>query len=816
MAFSVISYGLYKTNEKGFSGRWTLYITEILEDQGVHAELDSFQYSITEGISTKSLTVFCPDDPSKKLVHFNKVVVGLENENATKGKFDINRITLHEGEGWIDLKDEDNNRIHITDINCSIDFSKGHDMIIEAASGNVNGIPVTLKGTSLAATRPKEKSEKEKIQVPEVIRRICQVLYEVQTSPTSSPTVAVDFLVEPEKENGLILDVTVKGNDFVYRGLDFRSLDAILHYENKVLTLSKMDCLDDSGPLSMTGSLHVSRLNSSFEIYSETNLPKILRAFSIESIANELITPRPPIVQAKGAVKGTRDTDDPNKVSWELEMHGHIKLEEFRMVGTVFNSMDTDFSWRDNQLFLRDMLVKHDEGIVKGKILMYDKYIRYEATSNLPPKLYKPFIKEDGTIARNIEKTTFGDNSIILLNLKGSMLRDQLDNWEAIGSVHLENISYNGVPLIEAGTDFNFSPSGAIFSNIATNFGYNKYIPSAYAQTQPSSGTVYADEVSFSPETRLVSIDNLRGKAWIAPVINLFSKSIGSFIDKTAYMTAPPSFSANGAIAMKSSKKKTDLVCNFQKPTSLYYTFLGQDVLFQNTKGTVHLLGRDVLLNEMSAKVLGGSLLGNFRISNKSSQKPKGEFAGNIVFTQMALADIADRYNFKNKTDGSLTGRMSFLGKPNNISTLNGEGFLALDQADLFYIPVFGPLSPIMSGILGDKKSSHEHVNSVSASFVIKSGQVLTNDISSTTPSAAISGKGLIDLNTKKVDLAVQASTKGILGFITLPLKPFEDKLFLFRGTGPFSAPEWKNATFDNIPEYLPESNSVNKAIILD
>jgi hypothetical protein len=55
------------------------------------------------------------------------------------------------------------------------------------------------------------------------------------------------------------------------------------------------------------------------------------------------------------------------------------------------------------------------------------------------------------------------------------------------------------------------------------------------------------------------------------------------------------------------------------------------------------------------------------------------------------------------------------------------------------------------------------------------------------------------------LDANVRVNARGLLGLVTLPLRPFSG-LFQFRGTGPLSSPEWNNAPFSPPP---PEQQEV-------
>jgi hypothetical protein len=48
--------------------------------------------------------------------------------------------------------------------------------------------------------------------------------------------------------------------------------------------------------------------------------------------------------------------------------------------------------------------------------------------------------------------------------------------------------------------------------------------------------------------------------------------------------------------------------------------------------------------------------------------------------------------------------------------------------------------------------------------------------------------------------MTIRMNARGLLGVITLPLKPFYG-LFQFRGTGPMREPEWNNVMFTSPPE---------------
>jgi hypothetical protein len=50
------------------------------------------------------------------------------------------------------------------------------------------------------------------------------------------------------------------------------------------------------------------------------------------------------------------------------------------------------------------------------------------------------------------------------------------------------------------------------------------------------------------------------------------------------------------------------------------------------------------------------------------------------------------------------------------------------------------------------------------------------------------------------IDMTMRMNARGLLGIITLPLRPFYG-LFQFRGEGPLKKPVWENVMFTSPPE---------------
>jgi hypothetical protein len=152
------------------------------------------------------------------------------------------------------------------------------------------------------------------------------------------------------------------------------------------------------------------------------------------------------------------------------------------------------------------------------------------------------------------------------------------------------------------------------------------------------------------------------------------------------------------------------------------------------------------------------------------------------------------------KGGGLLTGRIDFAITGGDIATMDGKGLVALENAELFSVPIFGPLSGVVSTVLDDKRAGFERAKHAFCTFDIKEGILRTPDFQSATTSVTFTGDGEVDLTARTIDFTARLNARGLLGLITLPLRPFYG-LFQFRGTGPIDKTVWENVHFTSPPE---------------
>ena len=84
---------------------------------------------------------------------------------------------------------------------------------------------------------------------------------------------------------------------------------------------------------------------------------------------------------------------------FKLGAIGRVKWQRFRFLGTPFLGLKTEFSWQDGDIYLRKLLVNHEDGDLSGQILLQGDVIPYSTSSSLPLSAFRAFIKDDSAEA---------------------------------------------------------------------------------------------------------------------------------------------------------------------------------------------------------------------------------------------------------------------------------------------------------------------------------------------------------------------------------------------------------------------------------
>lgn len=777
----ISAIGLYWANKTGLPDDWRKALETEISKHGAHVEIGSLTYIPLRGFVARNVRIFDKEDKDLEISRLESVGLVLDNASLASGQFRIRKIELRNARLLlpVDPKEPAGESLDFSGVYGTIFMPDKRIIRMRDLRGTVGGIDISVRADILGKDHSKGSGDDEKNEGRrrEMIANIITQLEKWDFGDDKAPSAHFRISGDLTDKSTLQAEFRFNAPSVERKGYKLQELSVEGNLDGHLLTISDFSANDSRGTLEGHGDYQLIARNGRFDLESSINLPRLLKSWLATPMKTELLTGGKQLVRAAGDF----DLTDPSTPI--VHMTGHARSESIMFRGISFDSLDTWFSYQEGDLFLRDLKLERPDGSAEAKALVRGNLVKIALTSTIPAKHYQPFFK-GLPLEKVIRDFSEDKDPSIEITLEGSFDITDKYSWQYTGSGWLKNMSYRGVPVNYAACSFELDRHKLDFFDGNVKFDYSDYTMRKDFGG-PSSGEVKVGRIRYDAgDQKTVTVENVVGDIWAAPLIRLFAPKIADSIEVYRFHK-PPSLSANGIVDITPARR-TNLTVNFKSSDPADYEFLGENITVDNPTGIVKVLGKKVEISDLTLEAFAGPVSAEFTHTGKS------RLSGEISYSALSLAGISSTYGFGMKGGGKVTGRIDFSILGGDVGTMDGKGLLGLEKAELFSVPVFGPLSSVMSKVLNDDRAGFERAKSAFCTFTIDDGVLSTRDFRTATTSVTFAGDGKVDLDNDEVDFTVRVNARGLLGLITLPLRPFTG-LFQFQGTGPIKDTVWEN-----------------------
>ena len=774
---------LYWANQTGLPEDWREAIERELSNHGAHVQIDALTYLPLRGFAANGVRIFAEKERIHEISSLERVQIVLDNTRLAKGEFRLRKIELNNARLAlpVDPKNPAGEALGFTGIFGTILMSEGRKIEVRDAHATVGGIDITLTAR-LLGKNPKyggPDDEKNEGRRREMIANIIRHLQDWKFDSENPPQVHVDLEGDLSDKNTLRAAFRCAANRIEKKQYALTDLEADGELSGPLLTISRFSANDSRGSLTGHADYQLESREGRFDVESSIDIPRLLKAWAALPVDNGFLLGG----SQKFSVAGGFEL--PEESAPVVNLTGHGRCESVLFRGIAFDSVESWFSWQKGDLFLRDLTLTRPDGKAEAKVLIEDGFVRLALHSTLPAPLYKPFFP-----GKPLEKVIgdFSENegASTEITLEGSFVPKDRLSWSYTGHGTLRNLSYRGVPVKSASCSFILNHRELDFYDGALTFDYSAY-PLRKSFAGPSSGSATIGRIRYDAPLKQVFVEDVSGNFWAAPMVRFFAPRIADGLEQYRFHR-PPSMRGSGVVDV-TPQGRTDLKIKFSTPDSADYKFLGENLTLAAPSADVRIVGNEVRVSDLQTEVFAGEVKAKF--TNTGANLLSGE----MTVSRLPMASLAKTYGFEMKGGGKLTGRIEFTLPNGSITEMSGEGLLALEKAELFSVPMFGPLSKVMARVLDDDRAGFERAKSAFCTFVIRKGILRTRDFQTATTSITFAGDGSVDLSERTIDFTIRLNARGLLGLITLPLRSFTG-LFQFRGTGPIKDSVWENVRF--------------------
>lgn len=793
LVIAAAGVGLWWANRTGMPEAWRDEIEGALAHRGIHAEIGSLRLSLVKGIEAGQVEVFLDPERRQKVARLDRMFLDIDRSKLSRGQVQVEQLSLNGGDISMPTNPDepDGRMLTIRNPRGELLLSGDRHLELHHVRGEVNGILVEYQADHLLPRQrlggSAEDAARDRQRRREILDRLIAGLETWVPETGTPPVLKLRTSGDLENPERLQARFTVSATQLSKEGIRFDLAEAAGSLNGTRLVLDQVLLKDAAGILEARGSYDIRSREGRVSLRSSIDPKPIIDALAPPSPdAPEWSPGKRPELTAQG--RFAFGGDQPG-----FHVDGRLKLDQPAAAGIAVDRLEGDFSCDGRQLYLQDLRVELDGRHASGRSLISPEQVRYAFTTDLPVSFWQRAIPFE-PLKSILADFNAAPETEVEVSCTGRANPADRHDWHFAGEAEGTLLSFRGVPTRHARVTLDLDHDALDFTAGRVTFDYRDY-PLRKAHDGPLTGSGTVDRIRYRRDGSVIDVEGVKGSFWPAPLVRTFAPEVADHLESYGFHRTP-TLGAGGYIGVLDNEGDCDLTVDFSTGAPADYTFLDRPLTFAAPSGRVRLVDDEIRVTGLEAGLFEGRVRGGIT----APAGGQGAVSGEIDWTRLSLPDLCRGYGIKVRPPGYLTGRIEFTQRGAAAAGLDAEGLIGLEQGELFSVPMFGPLSGVISAVLGNRKAGFQEARDAFCTFAIRRGLLRTDDFLTTTSSLVFTGDARVDLSEREIEMTVRMNARGLLSVITLPLRPFYG-MFQFRGTGPIDNPKWENVMFTSPPE---------------
>ena len=755
------AWGGWYLASKGFGRQSRRKIVEELRKRGVEASIQRLTLDPFRGLVARNVRIFDYKNRENTIAVISEIALDINYAALLHQQPFLNALDVRNAQLIfpINASDPKEPRAELTNFRAHVYFPP-EQIYVSQAEGIFCGVRISATGQLIKRanyTPSTETSAKEWQERLKVLQRVVTELnkFRFEGDP---PRLQVKFTGDLSQLEDAHAEASLTGDRIRRGNYELKNLVANAEWTAQKLTLSQCEWRDDAGALAARTDWSRPTGLANFQIRSTLNLKSFLDAFGFEQLLEGTNFTTPPLLEVSGSWPFA-ETGSARSVI------GRISLADFTYKNADFTNLSADFSWDGSRTMVRDIRLQQSTGELSAHLfaapndfrLNLDSTINPGALRTLVPADFHPFLREWEWVRP----------PAIHLVIRGTS--QEPSTWSGDGTVTMDRTRFRGVWMNSASANLYFADGAMTYDNLRVT-------------RDEGVGTGSFTYDWGKHEVRLANVQtSLRPSEAIYWVDPKLAKPI------TPYkFRQPPKLTVNGVVQFHGGKN-THLEIAVDGPKGMDYVFLGKTLPFDRIKARLLFTDDRLQLSEVQGALFSGTLKGSADISLARNDP---HYIANLSVDGVDFPLLTDLYFKYHTAHGRMDGNYNFSGLGGNARTMQGGGKIQVKEGDVFAIPIFGPLSQLISRIVPGIGYSVAH--NANANFTIKDGIAHTDDFKVSGNLFGMVGHGDIHFLDDKLDFDVRIDANGPGGLVLAPMY----KLFEYKGEGSLSKPNWHPKRF--------------------
>ncbi len=272
-------------------------------------------------------------------------------------------------------------------------------------------------------------------------------------------------------------------------------------------------------------------------------------------------------------------------------------------------------------------------------------------------------------------------------------------------------------------------------------------------------GGLIAGEAVWDSGTHLVDVTRFQSSANLLGLLHRINPSLAPFAAMIV-QEEHPLIKATGKLDLKHFWA-SDLELDYRQATGMTLLLNRGPLDLESISGRFRVAEGGLATESLVIGALGGRFEAGGRATLAESPL---RYEGRLAVTGVPLQRVVDFYGGGRELPGMLA--LDFEGSGGvAMAALNGKGTVSLNGAQLYEVPVIGPIQGLMGSVVpvfGDDRRSE-----MSASFAITDGVLESEDLEILADGTRVEVAGKLDLSNWQTDFEAEGKLVGALGLVT-------------------------------------------------
>ena len=746
--------------KKGFSRNWREKVVEELHKRGVEASVRRLTLDPFRGLIARDVRIYDYKKREKTLAVVSELSLDINYAALFHHQPFLNALDIRNSDltiplppvaGQVANAELKNFRAHV--------YFPPERIEVSQAEGIFCGIRISASG-QLIKREDYQPSPKDTAEEWARRLRLLQSLVTLLQGfryPGSAPELQVKFAGDLSALEDARVEATLRGSQIVRDAYEARNFYLRMEWKDHALTIPQLEWSDHAGRFAGTATW--SRVNgqADFQARSSVDLKPLLGGFGFGEMLEGVTFNLPPLIEASGkATIGAAEK--------QFEVFGKVALEKFAYQEVGLEGLACDFAWDGKRTMLRDIRLRHRSGQLNADLYEAPDDFRLNIDSSLVPTALAPIVPV--RLRTFLQEWEWARSPSIHLSLRGPG-RDP-KSWHGEGTLALGRTRFRGVWMNGASGNVKFGDGIVALDNFRVTRDEGEGTGSFAYDAGRNELRLTKVQTTLKPGDAIM---------WVEP---RFYEHVSPY-----RFHRPPHVAASGVVQFGAGKQ-TRLQLDVEAPSGMDYTFIDKVLPFDRIAGQLLFTDDRLQLLGVKGTLFSGSLSGGADISLAKNDR---HYTATVAVEKVDFPKLTDLYFNYKTSEGALGGKFDFGGIGADRKALHGAGNVEVTDGNVFAIPVFGPLSELLSKMFNGVGYSVAH--EATAPFTIRNGVIHTDRLKVSGNLFAMLGHGDLNFLKDQLDFDIRINAGGP-GAVLTPLY----KLFEYHGEGSLTKPIWRPKRF--------------------